>query len=374
MCLLIITPQPLLAQQTQSLVTSLIPPAQDNLVEVNKPPLELTERFDWLTLRTDELLKGDILSMYDDEIEFDSEELKILTFDWEKVSGLKSKGMQSVQVSDGSVIDGWIVLKDNVMTISRNGQVHTYPKSEILSIASAATSALDIWSADINLGANISKGNAEKFDYTFSALAQRRTSSSRFKINYVGNFSANKDAETGERIETANSQLLTSSHDIFIDSKIFFRAVDLEYYSDIFQNIDSRLTAGVALGYHLYDEKRFSWDVTAGPSYQKTIFSNVLEEENRTEKSGVLTLGTTFDVEINKEIDFKADYQVQVVQESAGEYIHRLETGVEIDLVNDFELDLTLYIDRTEKPHQDDNGDIPFKNDYRFVVSLGYSF
>ncbi|WP_440876308.1 DUF481 domain-containing protein [Thalassotalea sp. PLHSN55] len=343
----------------------------------NNNTIVVIERFDWITLHTDEKLKGDLLSMYDDELEFDSKELKELLFEWDEIIGIKSKGMQSVRYKNGSDIidiEGWIVLENSVLTISSNGKTIEVPKENVISIASASGSLLDVWSADINLGANFSKGNSTKYDYTFSAEAQRRTSGSRFKISYIGNVSANRDSDTGERVETANSQRLTSSHDIYINEKIFFRAVDAEYYSDIFQNIDSRLTAGVALGYHLYDKKRFSWDVTAGPSYQKTLFATASEGEDRSEKSGVLTLGSNFDIEINKEIDFVADYQLQIVSENAGQYIHRLETGVEIDLTSDFDLDLTFYVDRTEKPHQDDDGNLPLKNDYRLVVSLGYSF
>ena len=351
-------------------------PEESKPVEVQQSASVMTQRFDWITLISNETLKGELLSMYDDELEFDSKELKELIFDWEDIAGIVSKDMKSVRVKDGVIkdIEGWIVLKDNVMTITRGGQVIEIPQENVISIASASGSLLDVWSANINFGANFSKGNSENFDYTLSALAQRRTSSSRFKISYVGHYSANVDSENGERIETADSQLLTSSHDIYINEKIFFRAIEAEYYSDTFQNIDSRLTAGVALGYHLYDLKRFNWDVTVGPSYQKTVFSNVSSDEDDTEKSGVLTLGTNFDLEINKEIDFMADYQLQVVRENAGKFIHRLQTGVEIDLTNDFDLDLTFYVDRTEEPHQDEDGNVPLKNDYRLVVSLGYSF
>jgi len=34
----------------------------------------------------------------------------------------------------------------------------------------------------------------------------------------------------------------------------------------------------------------------------------------------------------------------------------------------------TFYVDRAEKPHADENGNVPEKNDYRFVVSLGDDF
>ena len=65
---------------------------------------------------------------------------------------------------------------------------------------------------------------------------------------------------------------------------------------------------------------------------------------------------------------------MQIVDEAAGGKIHHFETGVEIDLTNDFDLDLTFYADRTENPKEDSLGKIPEKNDYRLVVSFGYDF
>ncbi|WP_159459914.1 MULTISPECIES: hypothetical protein [Colwellia] len=43
-------------------------------------------------------------------------------------------------------------------------------------------------------------------------------------------------------------------------------------------------------------------------------------------------------------------------------------------MTNDFELDLTFYADRTDKPKPNSEGGIPEKNDYRLVVILGYVF
>ena len=150
--------------------------------------------------------------------------------------------------------------------------------------------------------------------------------------------------------------------------------MDFEYFSDEFLNVDYRLSYGVGLGYHLIDNSRTSWDINAGPSYQKTQFKNVAVDKDSSESSPGLTLGTDFTYEITGEIDFDASYQVQFVSEESGEYLHHFETGLEIDLASDFDLDITLYVDRTENPHKDEFDNTPEKNDYRFVVSLGYDF
>ena len=65
---------------------------------------------------------------------------------------------------------------------------------------------------------------------------------------------------------------------------------------------------------------------------------------------------------------------MQIVEEASGSSIHHFQTGLEIDLTNDFDLDLTFYANRTESPQLDSEGNTPEKNDYRLVVSFGYDF
>jgi hypothetical protein len=128
------------------------------------------------------------------------------------------------------------------------------------------------------------------------------------------------------------------------------------------------------LGYHIVDTSRTSWDVNLGPSYQKSKFLSVVDDVNDSEDSLGLTLGTDFTFEFTSDIDYDASYSVQVIDEASGGNIHHFQTGLEIDLTNDFDLDLTFYADRTENPKADSEGKVPEKNDFRLVVGLGYDF
>ena len=101
---------------------------------------------------------------------------------------------------------------------------------------------------------------------------------------------------------------------------------------------------------------------------------DVQNDDSDTEDSFGLTLGTDFSFEVSSDIDFDVSYNVQMVDEASGGNIHHFQTGLEIDLTNDFDLDLTFYADRTDNPKPDSEGGIPEKNDFRLVVSFGYNF
>lgn len=357
-----------------SLTLSTLSYAEDDRSEWQKPTPIFKQDFDWIKLTSDEWLKGDIISMYDEKLEFDSDELDMQTIDLEDIAELRSKEWQSIRMFDGTIAEGYLVIKDGKLSLVKNGVTTNYEFSNLLSIASSGKNERDLWDGYVNLGINLREGNTVQFDYTFSAGIQRRSSSSRFKTDYTADYSRYEDQEDGQTKVTADSDRLTSSYDWFFNPKIYFRAADFEYMTDEFLNIDYRVHYGIALGYHIIDTSRTSWDINLGPSYQKTKFLSVVDDVNDSEDSLGLTLGTDFTFEVTSDIDYDASYSVQVIDEASGGNIHHFQTGLEIDLTNDFDLDLTFYADRTENPKEDSEGQVPEKNDFRLVVGLGYDF
>ena len=334
------------------------------------------QKYDWLKLKSNEWLRGDILSMYKDELEFDSKKLKIQMIDWDEVVELRSRNVLSMRLKGGVIINGYLIIKDGKLTIVSNGHAQNYILQDLLFIASSDDDESELWDGYINFGANFSKGNTEQLDYTLKTGVQRRSSTTRFKSDYIANYSETKieNDDSEDVVKTADSKRLTGTYDWFYNRKIFIRAADFEFFSDEFINIDYRISYGISLGYHFIDTKKTSWDVTAGPSYQEINYLNVLAGENTKEKSGAIALSTTYSYEITHDIDFNAYYQVQVVNEESGDFVHQFRTSIDIDLVSDFVLDLSFYLDRIETPRQDELGVTPEQNDYRLTVTLGYDF
>lgn len=339
-----------------------------------KPTPVFKQEFDWVRLSSDEWLKGDIVSMYDETLEFDSDELDTQTIDLDDVAELRSKQWQSIRMFDGTIDEGYLVLKEGRLSLVKAGVTTHYELSNLLSIASSGKNERDLWDGYVNLGINLRGGNTVQVDYTFAAGAQRRSASSRLKIDYTADYSRYEDQDTEKMKVTANSERLTSSYDWFFSPKIYFRAADLEYIADEFLNLDYRIHYGIALGYHIIDNSRTTWDVNAGPSYQKSKYLDVQVSESDNESSFGLTLGTNFTFEITSDIDYDAAYSVQMVDDASGGNIHHFQTGLEVELANDFDLDLTFYADHTENPKPNSDGVIPDKSDYRLVISFGYDF
>ncbi|WP_237162649.1 hypothetical protein [Shewanella halifaxensis] len=68
------------------------------------PPVDA--KYDWLQLTSLELLKGEIKNLYDDKLEFESDELDTVFIDWEDVKVLQSSRIVSIGFTDLSTKTG----------------------------------------------------------------------------------------------------------------------------------------------------------------------------------------------------------------------------------------------------------------------------
>ncbi len=336
-----------------------------------QPPVPVfTQDFDWLKLKSGEWLKGDIISMYDDELEFDSDEFDIIIFDWQDVIELRSRFDQQIRFDNGEVKQGFLIVKDGHVILLSAGTEQHYPLTELLSITSSAGDRKQIWDGKITLGIDVNSGNVNQLDYLANVSMQRRTPYSRFKVDFIYYYSKSTANEVSKII--ANSSRLTTHFDWFYSSKIFFRVFDYEHFTDSQQNIHSRDTLGLSVGYHLIQNKRLQWDVTLGPSFQKTSY--VKDSLENDQSSGVVALGTFWDYSFSSRIDYVFDYQIQFVEENSGKRNTHLKTGFEFEFSNDLDLDVMFYLDRVAEPVTAMNTNPPDSNDFRMVISLGYKF
>ncbi|TYK65301.1 DUF481 domain-containing protein [Colwellia echini] len=340
------------------------------IVEWSPATPVFSQKYDWLKLKSGEWLKGDIISMYDDELEFDSKEFDTHTFDWEDVDELRSRYDKQIRFDSGEVKQGFLIVKEDHVVIISNGKEQHYPLSDLLSITSAADDRKGFWSGKISLGIDIESGNTNQVNYTVSSNIERVTPYTSFNVDYTFNYSKSRVGDVTQVV--TNNSRLTAYIDWFYSYRIFFRVFDFEYVQDLQQNIENRNTLGVSLGYHFINNKRLKWDMTLGPSYQQTEYYNTVVDNNQT--SAVIALSTAVDYSITSRIDFLIDYQLQFVKEDSGKRNSYFKASFEYKIHHDFDLDLAFVLNRVAKPVVNEAGEIPKPNDYQLITSLSYNF
>jgi putative salt-induced outer membrane protein YdiY len=325
------------------------------------------DAFDWIQLKSGEWLKGKIKAMQDRRLEFDSEELKLQSFDWRDVRRLRSPHVTDVMFENRTTASGPVEVTPDEVKISGD-EPRTVPRRELLSLTPGGSKERNYWTGKISAGATFRSGNSKEVNYTASAELQRRSPATRLRVTYVGNFSQT------EGVQTADRQQANSTFDIWLSRHFFVRAPSAEYVHDRFQNIAHRVTGGVGLGYDILDRPGLEWNVTAGPAYQQIWFDSVETGQRETRGAAALVFTSRFDWEITPRIDLILEYRGQYTSREAGETAHHGESTLSLELSRRLDLDVSLYWDRISFPKPNADGTVPKPDDFRMVLKLGVDF
>ena len=326
---------------------------------------------DWIQIYSSEWFKGKLHGMFDGELDIDSVELDRKTFDWYKVKVVRTANVMEVGLRDGTVLIGKLYVDERKARIV-GAETKEIPRFEILSIAPAGDSTHFVsfrrWSGKIGSGITVLAGNVDETDVNVNSNLQYRTPRDRVDLDYVANISNNNN------VSIANNQRFDGKWDRFLTSKFFVKPVNVEWYADPFQNIDSRTTAGVGAGYQILSKGPLEWEVSGGVGYQRTQYVNVEAGQNAAPHTWALGGHTKFKQEWTRVLEFTYEYNFNFTNLESGRYNHHMYALVENKWSKLLDLDITLVWDRTQHPQPDNTGHVPKPDDFRMVVSLGIDF
>jgi len=332
-----------------------------------QPPPPMPDEFDWVQTTSLEWLKGEVIAMYDDELEFDSDEFGIQRIDWDDVKEIRSAGTMQVGFEDDTIAVGTIFVDRDTVRIMGDDDQH-FARSGVLSIVPGAPKEKNYWSIKASLGANLRRGNTEQIETTTKANLIRRTPKNRINMDFLSTFNRT-DGDTA-----ADNQRASAGWNHYISKRFYWSPVYGEWYRDPFANIAQRWTLGMGLGYEIVDTSKITWDINGGLAYQTTQFESVEEGEDDSASTPSLVVGTVYDHELTGWMDFVFDYRFFVVNRESGTYTHHLVSGFELEITRILDLDISFIWDRTQNPRPEADGVVPKKDDYRLVLFVGFDF
>jgi len=331
------------------------------------PPPPMPEKWDWIKLVSDEWLKGELIVMYDDKIEFDSDEMDMQTIDLEDVKEIRTGRIMQVRFLGNIDVTGKLYLSgDKIRILGEQDQ--TFDRDQILSITAGVPKEINFWTFKLTLGVNIRSGNTEQTEINSSAKVMRRTVENRIVVDYRSAYNVT------DNVVAADNQRGSAVWDKFINQKFFVKPIFGEYFSDPFTNIDSRITVGVGAGYQIMDTKKTEWQVSGGPGYQRTRFDDIVPGSPDKEETPALAIGTLFDKELTGWIDFIQEYRFQLVNMESGTYNHHWVTTFETEITSLLDFDISFVWDRIRNPRQNSDGTFPEQDDLRLILSLAFDW
>jgi putative salt-induced outer membrane protein YdiY len=329
--------------------------------------------YSWVQLDTGEWLKGEITSLYDDVLVFDSDHFDDLQIDLEDIEQILAVGEFHVTIGDAirgdrQIVSGQLAMSGETVVVTREGGPREFRREDLVAITQMAEREIDRWNGDLTLGWNVRQGNSEITDFSLSAGFRRRTPISRLSLDYLGN------QNTTDGVRITDSHRANLAVDRFTSTRFYWRPISAQYYKDELQNIKHQATVDSGIGYHVIDTPRTSWELQAGVGGNYLENVSVAPGEPNGEWSPVATFGSDFEYELTSWMDYELYIDLVFLEDEAGKYQHHIVSNLSTDLVGNLDLDFSVVWDRTARPQTAEDGTVPEKDDYRFVVSLAYDF
>ncbi|MEO1128195.1 MAG: DUF481 domain-containing protein [Planctomycetota bacterium] len=339
----------------------------------NLPPEPRSDDYDWMQFNNGEWLKGDIKDLLDDTFIFDSDELDKQTLDMEDIYGIYSPRLNTVMLQDRTVVRGRLFIEgDSVTVITEEGEELNFTRDQVRSVIPGGLTEWDFWSGRIGLGATVRRGNVDQTDLTANVFIERRDPSTRLTLQYDGAYSV------VQQDRTTNNHRASLAYDIYAgkwaSDRLYFRPIQVVYFRDEFQNIDYRITPSFGLGYDIIDESRLEWSVTGAFGWEFERFIEAPPGGAIEEDDPALIAGTKLDWEATSDIDLGFDFSVTIPTRDTSRYNFRLKLYAEIELTDDFDLDIQLIWDRNNSPTPLSDGTVPETDDVRLVLGVAYEF
>ena len=323
--------------------------------------------FDWIQLKSGEWLKGRIYGMQQREIEFFSEELGDLTYDWKDIRQMRSPRTIDVLFVDGKGASGPVMVTPEQVTVG-GAEPRVVARDQLTSLTPGGSKERDYWSGNLTLGLTLQAGNTKAVQYNAQAHLQRRTPATRLSLDYIGNISSvNGD-------ENANNHRVNSEFDLWLSRRFYLIIPFVEYYKDPFQNLAHRLTLGGGVGYELIDRPNLEWNINTGPAYQYAWFDSSEPGEPTEKGTAALVFASRYDWNITRRIELILEYRGQYTSREVGETTHHAVSTLSLDLNKRFTLDVSGIWDRISDPKVGADGVTPKPDDFRLVVGLGAHF
>ena len=355
------------------------PPATDHrLLITNTPPAPSAtnpwqppgvgrDGADWIQLKSGEWLRGRLKYIQDKKVEFDSDELKDLSLDLKKVRQVYPAKALFTKFDGREQIYGTVVVSNDIVHVVGPEQV-SLPRDQLTGITPGGKKEIDFWSGQASVGLSLQAGNTRQSTETASAELARRTPATVAELNYLGNFSE----VSGQ--QNANNHRINANYDIRLNRDWFLRPVQIEYYRDQLANIGMRLTAGVALGYYIFDRDGLKWLVSGGPGFQDTHPETVETNQADYFSTPAAVFSSSFKADITDRLKFIQTFGATFTSSDAGFYTHHAVSTLEFEIKRHLDLNVSFVWDYLAQPQAESNGSVPQHSDYRLNLGIGIKF
>lgn len=346
------------AAETTAIMYAPPPPADPT-------PEPMTGPWDWVRMVSGEWLRGEITSMRDGTLVFDSEKFGDLTVDWADVVEVYSPNPNRFVHGVDRAIEGRVhLVGEEVVLVTDQGEVRM-PRSELSAILPGELREASRWSGHLGVGFNGTWGASQQTTFNTNAWLMREAARNRARLDYT--------ASWGKAADTVNVNNMwgTGRFDLYVSRVFFLTPVVGEVGYNRFLNLGLRAIVGAGAGVHAIDIPKLEWDLSAGGSYLYTRYASVVAPASDVQNDGAVLLGTSLHWDVYTDIDLDLRHTSLLVPTSFGTSQFDTKLTFSMKLWGHLDFDLTFRHTRIRQPETRADGTVPDKDQFQLIVGLG---
>ncbi len=318
---------------------------------------------DQVIFQNGDRLTGTILTMDAGKLEIDTALAGKVKVDWKEVATFSSDGPVALRLSDGTTVSGQAKeATPGAVRIVEAGAPEAQP------VALEGTVKLNPepvrWKGNVTAGFSLQRGNARTIGGSVDLLASRRSEIDRITLDAGYRAARETSLDTGESITTARRLYGGLQYDYFFTRKLFGFAL-ARGERDGVAALDLRATAGVGLGYQIFESTERNLSLQIGPTWIGEYYSNDTPDN----EFAALRAGWSFDQVLYEGITFFQRGHFATSVEGADHTLADTETGLRYKLFGDFYGETKLLWLYDSAPAKDRE-----RQDLSLTVGLGYGF
>jgi len=311
---------------------------------------------DEILLENGDKLTGTILKLEAGKIILQTDYAGPIEIQKDKVKKIVTDKEVKVHLTSGEVLKGRLKTTEEgklAVEASREREATLIDWTQVVSINPPPSK----WKGNVNIGANLQSGNADRANASVGAEAQRRTERDRFNIRFLHNYGEEK----GE--VTARNTYGSLKYDYFFTQR-FYGYLAVEMLNDKFKDLHLRTITGPGVGYQIWDDDVKSLLVEAGVTY---FSEDRIEAED--DRWFTARIAMDFTYQLMRYLAFSDKLQIYPSLRRAGEYSLRNEASLISPLGAGWSLRLMNIIERQSDPPPG-----VLRDDIYWILGLQYSF
>ena len=123
-------------------------------------------------------------------------------------------------------------------------------------------------------------------------------------------------------------------------------------------------------GVYLIDKPNFNWDAETAIGYQYLSLLSPAAGVEDPQNDAYVMLRTFADIDFTDDIQLLLDWRSNVVFTTIGNTNHVGSADLSIEVTSIFNFNFSFLYLRTEEPAPREDGTVPKKNDYQFVIGV----